>query len=129
MMAVMTQVTRDDLSRLCRERREELRLSMDRVASASGDPSLSSSWIARLETGKLRDVPRQERLAALATGLQLGYQTVARAAASQFLGIQDDAAWSDDGDIRVVVDRMGEMDERSRQEMLQIAEILIRRHG
>jgi hypothetical protein len=127
MMAVMTEVTRDDLSRLCKERRGELRLSMDGVAASSGDPTMASSWVARLETGKLRDVPRRERLAALARGLQLSYQTVARAAAAQFLDIKDDAVWSEDGDIRVVADHMGEMDERGRQEMLQIAEILIRR--
>jgi transcriptional regulator with XRE-family HTH domain len=129
MMAVMADETktRDQLSRLCRERREELGLSMAQLATASGDDSMASSWIARLENGQLRDIPRRERLAALAQGLKLSYQTVARAAAGQFLDVEHDAVWSEDGRIRVVADHMGEMDERGRQEMLQIAEILIRR--
>ena len=126
-MAVMAEVDRDQLSHLCKERREELNLSMAQLAAASGDPQMAPSWVARLENGQLRDIPRRERLAALARGLQLSYQTVARAAAAQFLDFQPDAVWSDDGTIRVVADHMGEMDERGRQEMLQIAEILIRR--
>lgn len=130
MMAVMADETqtRDQLSRLCKERREELGLSMAQLATASADPQMAASWVARLENGQLRDIPRRERLAALARGLKLSYQTVARAAATQFLDVESDAVWSDDGRIRVVADHMGEMDERSRQEMLQIAEILIRRH-
>ncbi|MFB7910143.1 helix-turn-helix domain-containing protein [Kitasatospora sp. NPDC056076] len=127
----MSDVKRDELSRLCRERREELGLSMAQLAAASGDDAMASSWVARLETGQLRDIPRRERLAALAKGLRLSYQTVARAAAAQFLDVEDDAVWSADGTVRVVVDRMGEMNETGRQELAQIAELFSRRptHG
>lgn len=131
MMAVMSDVKRDELSRLCRERREELDLSMAQLAAASGDPQMAASWVARLENEQLRDIPRRERLAALAKGLRLSYQTVARAAAAQFLDVEDDAVWSSDGTVRVVVDRMGEMNETGRQELAQIAELFSRRpaHG
>nr|BFD90669.1 hypothetical protein KitaXyl93_20290 [Kitasatospora sp. Xyl93] len=129
MMTVMTDVKRGELSRLCKSRREELGLSMAQLAAASGDPSMSSSWVTRLENGQLRDIPRRERIAALALGLQLSYQTVARAAARQFLDVEDDAVWSADGTVRAVVDRMGELDETGRRELAQIAEMFSRRPG
>lgn len=129
MMVAMTDVTRDQLSQMTKRRREELGLSMAQLAAVSGDDSLASSWIARLETGQLRDIPRRDRLAALARGLQLTYQTVARAAAQQFLDVEDDAVWSADGTVRAVVDRMGELDETGRRELAQIAEMFARRHN
>lgn len=127
-MADETQ-TRDQLSRMAKARREELGLSMAQLATATGDEQLASSWVARLEQGQLRDIPRRDRLAALARGLQLSYQTVARAAAAQFLDVEDDAVWSVDGDVRIVVDRMGELDETGRRELAQIAEMFSRRHN
>jgi transcriptional regulator with XRE-family HTH domain len=127
MMVVMTKTTRDQLSSLAKQRREELGLSMAQLAAATEDEQLASSWIARLETGQLRDIPRRDRLAALAKGLRLTYQTVARAAAAQFLDVEDDAVWSSDGTVRAVVDRMGELDETGRQELAQIAELFSRR--
>lgn len=119
---------RDDLSRLGRERREELGLSMAQVATLSGDPQMSASWVTRLENLQLRDIPRRDRLAAYAQALQLSYQTVARAAARQFLDVEeDDAVWSSDGNVRMVVDRMGELDETGRRELAEIAELFSRR--
>lgn len=131
MMAVMADETRtrNELSRLCKERREELGLSMAQLAAATGDEQLASSWITRLENGQLRDIPRRDRLAALAQGLRLTYQTVARAAAQQFLDVEDDAVWSSDGVVRLVVDRMGELDETGRQELAEIAEMFARRRS
>jgi transcriptional regulator with XRE-family HTH domain len=130
MMAVMADETqtRDQLSRLAKAQREKLGLSMAQLAAATGDETLASSWVARLEQGQLRDIPRRDRLAALARGLQLSYQTVARAAAQQFLDVEDDAVWSEDGAVRIVVDRMGEMSESGRQELAEIAAIFSRRH-
>jgi transcriptional regulator with XRE-family HTH domain len=130
MMAVMADETRtrDELSRLCKARREELGLSMAQLAAATGDEQMASSWVARLEGGQLKDIPRRDRLAALARGLGLSYQTVARAAAAQFLDVEEDAVWSDDGTVRAVVDRMGELDEVGRRELAQIAELFSRRH-
>jgi transcriptional regulator with XRE-family HTH domain len=131
MMAVMVDETRtrNELSRLCKERREELGLSMAQLAAATRDEQLASSWIARLENGQLRDIPRRDRLAALARGLRLTYQTVARAAAQQFLDVEDDAVWSSDGTVRLVVDRMGELDATGRQELAEIAEMFARRRS
>jgi len=128
MIAMETQA-RDQLSRMAKARREELGLSMAQLATATGDEQLASSWIARLEGGQLRDIPRQARLAALAKGLRLTYQTVARAAAAQYLDVEDDAVWSEDGTVRAVVDRMGELDETGRRELAQIAEMFARRHS
>jgi len=131
MIAVMVDETqtRGELSRLAKGRREELGLSMAQLAAASGDPQMAPSWIARLESGQLRDIPRRERLAALAVGLRLSYQTVARAAAQQFLDVEDEAVWSSDGTVRLVVDRMGELDETGRQELAEIAEMFARRRS
>jgi transcriptional regulator with XRE-family HTH domain len=108
---------------MAKARREELGLSMAQLAAATGDESLASSWITRLENGQLRDIPRRDRLAALAKGLRLSYQTVARAAAQQFLDVEEDAVWSSDGTVRAVVDRMGELDEAGRQELKAIADL------
>jgi transcriptional regulator with XRE-family HTH domain len=127
MMDVMTDTKVGELSRLCKSRREELGLSMAQLSAASGDPQMSASWVTRLENGQLRDIPRRERLAYLAQGLKLSYQTVARAAARQFLDVEEEGAWSSDGTVRVVVDRMGEMSETGRQELAQIAEMFSRR--
>jgi transcriptional regulator with XRE-family HTH domain len=129
MMSVMTQGTRDQLSQMAKARREELSMSMAQLAAATGDETLASSWITRLENGQLRDIPREDRLAALAKGLRLSYQTVARAAAEQFLGVQEDAVWSSDGTVRAVVDRMGELDETGRQELKAIADLFALRHN
>lgn len=101
MMAAMLEGTRDQLSRLVKDRRAELGLSLARVAEASGDPAMHSSWVNRLEQGKVRDIPSRERLEALARGLQLPPQQVARAAGEQFLGI--DEVRSEDETARAVV--------------------------
>jgi transcriptional regulator with XRE-family HTH domain len=108
---------------MAKARREELGLSMAQLAAATGDEQLAPSWVARLENGQLRDIPRRDRLAALAHGLRLSYQTVARAAAQQFLDVEEDAVWSSDGTVRAVVDRMGELDENGRQELKAIADL------
>jgi transcriptional regulator with XRE-family HTH domain len=128
MMTVMTG-TRNQLSQMAKAQREKLGLSMAQLAAATGDKTLASSWIARLETGQLRDIPREDRLAALAKGLELPYQTVARAASAQFLGVEEDAVWSSDGTVRAVVDRMGELDEQGRQELKAIADLFSLRHN
>lgn len=127
-MTVMTG-TRNQLSQMAKAQREKLGLSMAQLAAATGDKTLASSWIARLETGQLRDIPREDRLAALAKGLELPYQTVARAASAQFLGVEEDAVWSSDGTVRAVVDRMGELDEQGRQELKAIADLFSLRHN
>ena len=126
MMMVMAEETRDQLSRLVRERRAELGLSLTQVAEASEDPGLNASWISRLENGQLRDAPKRERLVSLAKGLRFGFQHVARAAGAQFMGIDDDAEWSSDGSVRAVVARMAELSEQGRRDLADLAEIFAR---
>lgn len=129
MTVMANQTRRDQLSQLVRERREELGLSMSQLVAACDDPTLNSSWISRLETGQVKDIPRESRLAAIAKGLRLSYQTVARSAAAQFLGVEEEAVWSEDGSVRAVVDRMGELSEQDRRELAAIAELFSRRHN
>jgi transcriptional regulator with XRE-family HTH domain len=126
MMSVMVEKTRDQLSRLVRERRAELGLSLAQVAEASGDPDLNASWISRLEGGTLRDAPKRDRLNALAIGLRLAFQLVARAAAAQYMGVDDDAEWTSDGSTRAVVARMAELSEDGRRDLADLAEIFTR---
>lgn len=128
MMVVMAETTRDDLSRLVKDKRAELGMSLAQVVEASGDRDLNASWVNRLELGQLREVPKQAKLESLAKGLRLPFQVVARAAAAQYMGVENDQpVWSSDGSVQAVVARMGELDEQGRRELEQIAEIFARR--
>ncbi|MFD1832449.1 helix-turn-helix domain-containing protein [Streptomyces desertarenae] len=120
----MLEETRDQLSRLTRERRAELGVSLARVAEASGDPTLHSSWITRLEQGKIREIPSRERLEALARGLRLPPQQVARAAGQQFLGISEE--YSTDGDARAIVDYLETFSEEDRRALRAMVEAFAR---
>jgi len=125
-MATMADEMRDELSRLVKERRAELGMSLAQVEAASGDTTLTASWINRLENGQLRDAPKRDRLASLAAGLQLPFQVVARAAGAQFMGIEDEAGWNADHSVRVVVARMAELSEDGRKDLADLAEIFAR---
>lgn len=128
MMAAMAEETRDDLSRLVKDRRAELGMSLSQVVEASGDPDLNSSWISRLENGQLKEVPKRQRLESLARGLRLPFQTVARGGARQFMGVESgEPEWSSDGSVQIVVARMGELDAEGRRELAEVAEIFARR--
>jgi transcriptional regulator with XRE-family HTH domain len=126
MMLAMVEETRDQLSRLVKERRAELGVSLAQIVELSEDPDLNPSWISRLENGQLKDAPKRERLVSLAKGLRLGFQLVARAAAAQFMGVEDDAEWSSDGSVRAVVARMAELSEEGRRDLADLAEIFAR---
>ncbi len=123
-MATMTTTPRDDLSRLVRGRRAELGRSLAQVVRAAGDPSLNESWVNRLELGQLRDVPKRERLASLARGLQLPFAELARAAAAQYLGLQE--TWSGDHQARAVVAHMEELTPAEREQVRAIVEAFAR---
>lgn len=118
-MALMATETRDDLSRLVKERRAELGLSLARVVGACGDPELNVSWLSRLEHGQVREIPGRERLAALARGLQLPFRLVATACAAQFLGLV--TVDSEDGAAQAIVDRLPEFTEA---ELIQVRAIV-----
>lgn len=127
--AMANETSRDQLSRLAKSRREEMGMSMSQLVAACEDPDLNSSWISRLENGQLKEVPRRPRLEALAKGLRLPFQVVAKAAGVQFMGIEsEEPEWSSDGSVQAVVARMGELDEEGRRDLAELAEIFARRH-
>lgn len=119
MMATMATETRDDLSRLVRERRAELGLSLVRVVEACQDPGLSKSWLNRLELAQVRDIPQRERLTALARGLQLPFRLLAAAAAAQYLGLV--TVEHEAGDRRAIADRLPEFTDA---ELVQVRAII-----
>lgn len=124
MMTAMVEETKDPLSRLVRDRRAELGLSLAKVAQASGDPDLNASYVSRLEHNQVRDIPTRERLEALARGLQLPMRQLARAAGAQFWGLAEE--YSDDGSSRVVVEHMEDMSESERRQLAAMVEAFAR---
>ncbi|MEW1719812.1 XRE family transcriptional regulator [Streptomyces sp. NPDC093109] len=92
---------RTDLSRLVRERRAELRLSLRELADLCIDPDAPDEgpkWnfqvIRRLEKELPIIPPQAPELRALMAGLQLPLHEVQAAAGSQFMGI--DTIWHSD---------------------------------
>ncbi|MEU1506486.1 hypothetical protein [Kitasatospora sp. NPDC005748] len=125
----MVEKTRDALSRLVKEQRAKLGLSLAQLVDRSGDQDLNASWVNRLELGQLREVPRQGRLESLARGLELPFQIVARAAARQFMGVEsEEPEWSTDGTVQVVVARMGELDEAGRRNLAELADLFAKQY-
>lgn len=124
MMTAMVEETRDQLSRLTRERRAELGLSLAKVADASGDPDLAASWISRLEHNQVRDIPTRARLEALARGLQLPPRQVARAAGVQFWGLTEE--YSEDESARAIVDHLEGMTEAEKRQLRAMVEAFAR---
>jgi transcriptional regulator with XRE-family HTH domain len=123
---------RDHLSRLVRERRAELGLSLRQVADASGSPDLKANWINRLERGKVIKAPDPSRTAALARGLQLDPGDLEQAAHWQYVTVQPpatpggmDTVWSHDGRARTfVADFMSLSDEDKIKVMRALQEAL-----
>ncbi|GAA2509824.1 hypothetical protein GCM10010406_52820 [Streptomyces thermolineatus] len=85
----------DDLSRLVRERRAELRYSLravsDRMIGPDGAPVRKHSWVESLEKNKLVIPPAYDDVAAIAQALDLPLRQVQDAAAAQFLRIKPSA--------------------------------------
>lgn len=124
----MADDTPDQLSRLVRERRAELGLSLAKVEKAAEDPDLTANWINRLELGVLRGAPSTERLASLAKGLRLDVDVVGRAAAAQFMGVKDLSIWSEDGSVQIVVAHMADLTPEGRRDLAEMVEIYARGH-
>lgn len=98
---------RNDLSRLVREQRAELRLSLRAVAARTADPETDEHLV---KYGTLNRLEKEEeditpfslpQLGALAAALELPFGLIQEAAGSQFFGI--DTVWSEDGDVRALV--------------------------
>lgn len=124
MMTAMAEQTRDDLSRLVRDRRAALGISLAKAAEASGDPDLHASWITRLERGQVRDIPSRARLEAIARSLQLPVRQVARAAAAQFWGLDEER--SADDSARAVIDHMESLSAEERAQLAAMVEAFAR---
>ncbi|MFI7315203.1 helix-turn-helix domain-containing protein [Streptomyces hygroscopicus] len=120
----MVEETRDHLSRLVRDRRAELGISLAKVADASGDPDLQASWISRLEHNQLKDIPTRARLEALGRGLQLPPRQLARAAGAQYWGLTEE--YSQDESARAIVDHLEEMSAPERRQLQAMIEAFAR---
>lgn len=120
-------LTRNDLSRLVRERRAELRLSLRAVAErttdpTTGDPRVKYGWLNRLE--KEEDVipPSLPQLRALADALEIPFGRAQDAAGSQFLGI--DSVWSTSGEARALVERADRLTSEQRDQLMRLIDSL-----
>ncbi|MGW3417019.1 helix-turn-helix domain-containing protein [Streptomyces phaeochromogenes] len=107
-------VARTDLSDLLRERRHELKLSLEGVASRtadrdSGERLIEAEWLERLEQATLGadEYPEYPQLDALAEILELHPGQLQEAAGVQFMEVH--TVWSDDGQSSALV--IGELDE------------------
>jgi hypothetical protein len=123
MMSVMTE-HRDDLARLVRERRDELGLSVARVAAAADHRDVIASWVSKVELNQLRSAPPKDRLEALARALQLPAVRVLRAAAAQHYGV--DEIVSEDGTARAIAENVAEMAPADQAALLAMVEAFAR---
>lgn len=83
---------RPALRELVKRRRAELGLSYDKLAQRCVDPetgeqTVKSSWLHRLETGMNVIPPEYPAIVGLAVGLQVPLHVVQAAAGEQFFGI------------------------------------------
>ncbi|GAA2351626.1 XRE family transcriptional regulator [Streptomyces carpaticus] len=112
------------LADLVRERRTELRLSLARLEERTVDPesgqTLPHSWVHRLEKGDVGVAPEVWRLRALAAGLKLPLARVQEAAAAQFFGV--DSLWSNEGNLRALVEHAERLTPEQQQQLIRIAE-------
>lgn len=127
------QIVRTDLSDLVRDRRAELGLSLRALTERCIDPDTGEvpfkfGWIGKVEKADPTVVaPRLPLLRALAAGLAYPLRAVQDAAAAQYMGIVQDAIWSQDRSTRITVARMGELSEEEREEFAHMAELWTRR--
>ncbi|MET7480968.1 hypothetical protein ABZT17_42500 [Streptomyces sp. NPDC005648] len=113
---------RMDLSDLVRRRKEELGLSFRALAAACVDPQqkeLGPLWgrttLDTLSQGGKVKPPLLHEIRALAHGLQLPLGLVQEAVGSQFHGI--DTVWSEEGDVRALVEGYREMSPEDQAEV------------
>ncbi len=107
---------------LIRDRRAELRLSLDKFASRCVDPvtgtRVKSSWVYRLESGESVIPPRLPQLRALAAAASLPLEHLQDAAARQFFGIE--RVWAESGEASALVRRAGRLTEDQREQLLRL---------
>lgn len=129
-MALMAEhKQRTDFADLVRRRRAELGISLRELEARAVDPESGEQakfgWISKLEQGKPVTPPSEGLLKALAIGLALPLQTLQEAAAAQFFGLVTEV-WSKDHTTRVLVARIGEMNDGARRQFANIAETFAR---
>lgn len=118
-----TTARRNDLSRLVRERRAELRLSLRATAERTADPDTGEpvvkyGWLNLLEKEQDVTAPSLPQLKALAAALDIPFGRAQDAAGSQFLGI--DSVWSASGEARALVDRADRLTPEQRDQLMRL---------
>ncbi|WP_049566916.1 helix-turn-helix domain-containing protein [Streptomyces sp. SBT349] len=91
-MSAREKESRTHFSDLVRTRRQQLRLSLEKLSDASIDPEtgtqVKQSWIHRLEHGEPVNPPSLAQLRALALGLELRLSRMQDAAAAEYFGLE-----------------------------------------
>lgn len=114
---------RTQLRDLVRERRAELGLSYERLAARcidpeSGEQTMKSSWLHRLENGLTVRPPDVPQLRGLAAGLGIPLARVQDAAGAEFFGM--DVVWSRSAEARAWVERADRMTPAQREQLMRL---------
>ncbi|MEV1006102.1 XRE family transcriptional regulator [Streptomyces sp. NPDC049881] len=127
-MATDRPTERADLSRLVRERRADLGLSLAALEERAVDPvtgtRAKTGWTHRLE-GEAPNLlaPTLAQLRALAAGLSLPLGTLQAAAGSQWFGL--DTLWSPTGNVRALAERADELPPEIQRQLLSLVEAFV----
>ncbi|MDQ1037231.1 transcriptional regulator with XRE-family HTH domain [Streptomyces sp. V3I8] len=131
-MAAKDDSTRDpehrtDFADLIRDRRAELKESLDTFASKAVDPvsgaRVTRGWIYRLETGEPVTPPVFAELRALAEAAELPVQRLQDAAGSQFHGV--DPLRSGSSEARAYVHKLDRLPADQRERLLSLIDTLV----
>lgn len=118
-----TPMGRTQLRDLVRERRAALGLSYERLAAQcvdpkSGEQTIKSSWLHRLESGQPVQPPDYPQLRGLAAGMDVPLGRVQDAAGAEFFGI--DVVPSRSGMARALLERTDRMTEVQMEQLLRL---------
>lgn len=126
---------RTDLSDLVRARMKENGQGLRALAAACIDPKNADAgpqWTRSTLDNLIHErkikLPDSAKVRALAAGLLLPERVVKEAVDAQFSGTTMTERWNDNRDIRVLIARMEGLDEDGVQEILDLAEVVLRRH-
>ncbi|MFC8676729.1 hypothetical protein ACFUEN_29090 [Streptomyces griseorubiginosus] len=112
----------DELQQVVKERRGELHLSYQSLATACAaagqDASVSSGWLHRLETGAPVVAPSAETLVAMAAGLRMDVVRLQEAAAAQFFGLQ--LRWNESGEASDLLELVAGLPDRQREALTDL---------
>lgn len=133
-MADDEMMERTDLSDLVRARMKENGQGFRTLADACIDPKNAAagpqwtrSTLANLVHGQKIKMPGPEKVRALAAGLRLPERVVKEAVDAQFSGVTMSERWNSNHDLRVFIARMEGLDEEGVREILELAEVVLRR--